>query len=332
MRYSFVLACALLTSSDIANAQEGGRWFTGGVPTFGGLWVWTDVVIYDDWRVQQHAVTGHYRLIDPRERRHASGDLDECLAQLDAVKVEQQLKPGPKDVVIVVHGLGANRAIMSGLCDYLHDKGGLTVINFGYSSTMQDIGAYATALESVVRHLEGVENVSFVAHSVGNIVVRKFLKDIEPLPPGLRPAVNFGRMVMISPPNHGAELADKLTPNEVTDELADWLVGGAAKQLAPQNGWAELEPQLATPAFEFGILAGGKGDDEGYLDAIPGDDDGMLSVETMRLAGAADFVRVQCLHQLMPRNDAVRVATLNFLKFGFFVTADSRAPIGAAGP
>jgi pimeloyl-ACP methyl ester carboxylesterase len=330
MRRTLLLAFALLSAAAPLRAQERAGWFDRGVPTFGGLWVWTDVVIYDDWRVQQNALTGHHRLIDPRERRFESGDLDECLARLDAIKVERKLKPGPKDVVIVVHGLGANRAIMSGFCDYLHNKGGLAVINFGYSSTMKDIAAYATALDSVVRHLEGVENVSFVAHSMGNVVVRKFLKDIEPLAPGLRPAVKFSRMVMISPPNHGAELADTLTSHEVTEELAEWIAGAPAEQLAPSRGWAELEPQLATPGFEFGILAGGKGDDEGYLDAIPGDDDGMLSVETMRLAGAADFVRVECIHQLMPRSDAVRAATLSFLKNGYFVTADSRAPILAS--
>jgi pimeloyl-ACP methyl ester carboxylesterase len=218
---------------------------------------------------------------------------------------------------------------MSGLCDYLSDKGGLAVVNFGYSSTMDDIGAYASALDSVVRHLEGVENVSFVAHSLGNIVVRKFLKDLEPLAAGMRPQVKFQRMVMISPPNHGAELADALTPNDMTEELAGWIAGAPARQLAPDGGWAELEPQLATPAFEFGILAGGKGDDEGYLDVIPGDDDGMLSIETMRLVGAADFVRIECLHQLMPQHDAVRAATLSFLKNGYFVTADSRRPIVA---
>jgi pimeloyl-ACP methyl ester carboxylesterase len=219
---------------------------------------------------------------------------------------------------------------MSGLCDYLHDKGGFAVVNFGYSSTMDDISAYATALDSVVRHLEGVENVSFVAHSMGNIVVRKFLKDLEPLAPGLRPPVTFQRMVMISPPNHGAELADALTPNEVTDEIAGWLVGAPARQLAPSGGWAELEPQLATPAFEFGIVAGGKGDDEGYLDVLPGDDDGMLTVESMKLAGAADVVTVECLHQLMPRNDDVRAAALSFLKNGYFTAADDKHPIAAS--
>jgi hypothetical protein len=60
---------------------------------------------------------------------------------------------------------------------------------------------------------------------------------------------------------------------------------------------------------------------------IPGDDDGMLSVATMRLDGAADFLRVECLHQRMPWNDAVRAATLSFLKNGYFVTVESRQPI-----
>lgn len=324
-----ILLIALAVSVPARVHAQVGGWLSDGVPTLGGLWVWTDLVIYDDWRVQKNTVTDHCRLIDPRGRRFASGDFDSCLAKLDGLKVERKLPRGPKDVVIVVHGLGANRRFMNGLCDYLHEKGGLAVVNFGYASTMADIEDYATALDSVVRHLEGVESVSFVAHSMGNIVVRKYLKDLEPLAPELRPAVKFGRMVMISPPNHGAEIADTLTSHEVTEELAGWFVGKAADNLAPKRGWAALEPQLATPPFEFGIVAGGKGDDEGYLDVIPGDDDAMLSVATMRLAGAADFLRVECIHQLMPRNDAVRAATLSFLEHGYFVDETSRQPIAA---
>ena len=128
---------------------------------------------------------------------------------------------------------------------------------------------------------------------MGNIVVRKYLKDIEPLAPGFRPNVTFQRMVMISPPNHGADIADTLAPGDTTREISDWLVGESANQLAPKRGWPTLEPQLATPSFEFGIIAGGKGDDEGYLRAIPGDDDGLLSVDTMKLAGASDFMLVK---------------------------------------
>jgi pimeloyl-ACP methyl ester carboxylesterase len=332
LRFAFVFFAAGLASLGAgapAHAQGGGL-LSVGMPTLGGLWTWSDVVICDDWRIQQNALDGHYRLIDPKERRFESGDFETCLASLDAIKVERKLPRAPKDVVIVVHGLGANRAIMSGLCDYLHDKGGLTVLNFGYPSTMLDVGAYATALDSVIRHLDGVENVSFVAHSMGNIVVRKYLKDIEPLAPAFRPPVTFRRMVMISPPNHGAEIADTLTSGEVTRELAGWFVGDAANQLAPKRGWPALEPLLATPPFEFGIIAGGKGNDVGYLKVIPGDDDGMLSIETMKLAGAADIVRVESLHQLMPRNESVRAATLSFLLNGYFVAANARAPVVAA--
>jgi pimeloyl-ACP methyl ester carboxylesterase len=311
-----------------ASAQSG-KLPSIGIPTFGGVWVWSDVVIRDDWRIQRHARTGHYRLIDPKDKRFAAGDFETCLARFDAIKADRKLPPGPKSVVIVVHGLGANRMIMSGLCTYLRDKGGLAVINFGYPSTMLEIGAYATSLDSVIRHLDGVEQVSFVAHSMGNIVVRKYLKDIAPLAPGIRPAVTFQRMVMISPPNHGAQIADTLASGEVTREISDLFVGESANQLAPKRGWPALEPQLATPGFEFGIIAGGKGNDVGYLSAIPGDDDGMLSVETMKLAGAVDFVRVESLHQLMPRNDEVRAATLSFLKNGYFVAENDRQPIAA---
>jgi hypothetical protein len=329
LKHLLIAAAVLASAAACVHAQDRG-WFSGGVPTLGGLWVWTDLVVHGDWRVQRNAFTNHCRLIDPRGRRFESGDFDECLAKLNAEKAARQLPSGPKDVVIVVHGLGANRRFMNGLCTYLRDEGNLAVINFGYASTMLEIGDYATALDSVVRHLDGVENVSFVAHSMGNIVVRKYLKDVEPLAPELRPAVTFQRMVMISPPNHGAEIADTLTSHEVTEELAGWFVGKAADQLAPKRGWPQLEPQLATPRFEFGILAGGRGDDDGYLDVIPGDDDAMLSVATMKLAGAADFLRVESIHQLMPRNDEVRAATLSFLQHGYFVGEDKRAPIAAA--
>jgi hypothetical protein len=166
---------------------------------------------------------------------------------------------------------------------------------------------------------------------MGNIVVRKFLNAMESLDASQRPAVTFQRMVMISPPNHGAEMADMLTSNALERRLAEKFVGEPAKQLAPRKGWLELEPQLATPNFQFGIIAGGRGDDEGFLDAVPGDDDGLLSVETAKLTGAADFVQVVSgLHQLMPRYEATRTATLTFLRHGYFTTAEEAQPILAA--
>jgi pimeloyl-ACP methyl ester carboxylesterase len=330
-RLALPLVLVLLSGGCAANqARAQGRLFRPGAPTLGGAWLWSDEVIDHEWRIQKHALVGHYRLIDPHDRRQTFGEFETCLAKLDQVKAAQKLPPLPKDVVIVLHGLGAGRKIMNGLCDYLTEQGGYYVINVGYPSTILTVADYAQSLDSIIRHLDGVENVSFVAHSMGNIVIRKYLRDLDALTPAMRPPVKFQRMVMITPPNHGAEIADRLQERDVTRELSELFAGEPAKQLAPGMGWPDLERQLATPSFEFGIIAGGRGDDSGYLSAIPGDDDFLLSVETTKLAGAADFIQIPGIHQTMPMSDSVRAATLNFLKHGYFESAETRQPIVAA--
>jgi hypothetical protein len=174
--------------------------------------------------------------------------------------------------------------------------------------------------------MEGVEEISFVAHSMGNIVIRRYLYNLERLAPEMRPPVKFKRMVMISPPNHGAELADRFAGNRLVAAVA----GKPLEQLAPSRGWPEMEKQLVTPNFEFGIIVGGRGDGEGYLDAIPGDDDALLSVETSKLAGAADFIQTGGIHQFMAKYKEVRAATLSFLLNGYFVSPQARRPVLAA--
>jgi hypothetical protein len=64
---------------------------------------------------------------------------------------------------------------------------------------------------------------------------------------------------------------------------------------------------------------------------IPGDDDGLLSVATQKLAGASDYIQTGGLHQLMPNYEEVRAATLSFLKNGYFTSKDAMRPIVAAG-
>ena len=295
-----------------------------------GGFTFSDEVIYDNWRIQKHAVIGHYRLVDPEVNRVAYGAFNTCLAALDKAKIEQNLRQPPKDVVIVLHGLGAPRRFMNGISNYLQTQGGYYVVNFGYPSTLLTINDYAESLESVIRHLEGVKNISFVAHSMGNIVVRKYLKNLEGLTPAMRPQVTYQRMVMISPPNHGAEIADAIGQREVMAKLADMLAGNAIKELGPKQGWPVLEKQLATPSFEFGILAGGARDDQGYLAVIAGDDDGLLSVETQKLAGATDFLQTGGIHQSMPNYEEVRAATLSFLQHGYFVSPQAKHPLSAS--
>ena len=72
------------------------------------------------------------------------------------------------------------------------------------------------------------------------------------------------------------------------------------------TGWEALEPKLATPHFEFGILAGGKGDGRGYNPLIPGDDDAVVTVESTRLAGARDFRVLPVLHSFFMNDKRVQ--------------------------
>jgi hypothetical protein len=146
-----------------------------------------------------------------------------------------------------------------------------------------------------------------------------------------RPKVSFQRFVMISPPNHGAEIVDVV--NELVSQrngirsAAEILAGQASTQLAPHGGWVELEKTLKVPDFDFAVIAGGQGDDDGYLLDLPGDDDGLLSIDTMKLAGASDFIQVKGLHMVMPQNKEVQKLTFNFLKHGFFLSSDRRQPL-----
>lgn len=283
-----------------------------GSQTMGGPISWTDEIIHGDWRIQRCESLGYYRLLDPHERRITAGTIERCYRELQRRRNLGEIPPLPSHVVILLHGLAGSRDVMEGLGRYLEEHGGYTIINFGYASTRGPIQKQAVALESVLRNLDGVEEVSFVGHSQGNIVVRHLLFKLNVQ--GNPPPITFRRMVMISPPNHGAEIADSVGQLR----FFKLILGDIVNQFAPSIGWPLLERQLATPAFPFGIIAGGRGDSTGYLPRVSGDDDGLLSIQTQMLDGSSDFLQTGGLHQLMPRYRSVREATLGFLQHGHF--------------
>ena len=316
----------LLLSYSTAQAEPGLLSFKG--RTLGGPFMFSDEMIYQDWRIQKHAVIGHHRLIDPDEVRHARGSFEHCLEEFEKIKVAENIPLMPKDVVIVLHGLGAFRQYMEPLSDYLREEGGMTVVNVGYPSTMGEIGAHAQTLASVIKHLDSVESISFVAHSMGNIVIRHCLNDLASLPPSEQPQITYKRFVMIAPPNHGAEVTAELAKKGL-GRVAEMVAGEAVKQLNPNDpaGWPTLKPRLAIPNFEFGIIVGGQGDEDGYLKTLPGDDDMLLSISTSKLVGASDFTQVKGVHQTLPKQDQVQSYALRFLETGAFLPSGRRYPL-----
>ena len=86
-------------------------------PTFGGKQLWTDELIFHEWRIQRHAWTGHYRLLDDQDYRRAWGSFEHCRERLDALKQELALPPMRGKVVVALHGLVRSRQSMKGICD-----------------------------------------------------------------------------------------------------------------------------------------------------------------------------------------------------------------------
>src|SRR2546423_3250336 len=87
--------------------------------TAGGKQFWADVWFFHDWRIQCHALTGHYRLLDGANRRHASGTYEVCHEKIDEIRTRDKLPPMEGKAIVVLHGLFRTRSCMSSLGDAL---------------------------------------------------------------------------------------------------------------------------------------------------------------------------------------------------------------------
>ena len=293
------------------------------IPTLGGKQFWADERFFHGWHIQRNVLTGHCRLLDERNVRHAWGTLEHCRQQLDRIKREQKLPPMRGKAVICLHGLGRSPSAMTKMAKFLADKGGYTVINVAYPSTRAGIGEHARTLDQIITNLDGIEEINFVAHSLGNMVVRHWMGDRSDPQGGAKPDPRVQRFVMLAPPNNGAQLAKRLGDNK----LLRTLIGAPLAELGPD--WAEFERKLAVPACQFGILAGGRGDKKGRNPLLTGDDDLVVSVEETRLAGARDFAVLPVLHTFIMDDATVQQYTLQFLQHGHFVSEPRRRPIAA---
>ena len=275
---------------------------------------WSDVVVRHDWRLQERPRDGRCRILDPRDAVTLEGTGDECRAAFAALEADGTIPAVRGPTVIVLHGLGEGRASMRPLADHLRKTLDATVLLVGYASTAADLEAHGRGLGRVVAGLPSATRLSFVGHSLGNLVVRRWmsLADADDL-------ARVERMVMLGPPNQGSALARQVGGVGMLAALAE----GAARDLVID--WAKVEPQLAVPACEFGIVAGGRGDGSGFSPLLDGDDDAVVRVAETTLEGADDFLLLPVHHAGMLRDPRVKRATASFLTSGRFeIPAEER--------
>lgn len=276
--------------------------------TLGGQQFWTDHRWWHGWRLQHNLFTGHWRLIDERDIRRAWGSRDACLAALTRRQAEVTVPEPPNSVVVLLHGLMRSSDSMAPMATAFSARGDSLPISFSYASTQSSIEDHAAALREWVEHLPGQPKVSFVGHSLGNIVVRRTIalwqRDGDPE----RVLSRLHRVVMLGPPNQGSSIARRLA----TLGLFEKVTGTSGQELGAV--WDDLQQRLATPPCPFCIVAGDLSESSLKNPLLAGKSDFVVTLEETRLDGAAEYVTLPVLHSFLMSDSAAQAATLRFIE------------------
>ena len=219
--------------------------------------------------------------------------------------------------VLVLHGLGRSARSMRPLERALQ-RAGFAPTNVDYPSRCRSVAAHVEAVVApqVAALRDGQRPVHFVTHSLGGVLVRAYAA-AHPLPPG-------SRAVMLAPPHGGSEVADLLGGRWPFDAAC----GPALAELG--TGAGSVPRALgALRGVEAGVIAG-RLNVYPFGRAFGTPHDGLVSVESARAEGLADFVVVRRGHGLIMRAPEVIRQTLAFLETGRFEKPRRARPDGAA--
>jgi hypothetical protein len=184
---------------------------------------------------------------------------------------------------------------------------GYQVVNVAYPSRQYTIPelsriALSPALAACRQH--HAQQVHFVTHSLGGILVRYFLEH--------NPLETLGRVVMIAPPNKGSQIVDafRRMPGFRT------INGPAGTQLGTDASSIPL--QLKKANYPVGVIAGTRSVNPILSLFLPGLNDGRVTVENAALDGMADFILVKASHPFIMRHPETIRQAAAFIKNGRF--------------
>ena len=261
--------------------------------------------------MQRHALTGSHRLLDAAARLRLTGDFDKCLSVLEATDAEPFAQP---NVVLLLHGLGRTRRSMAPLRAFLQDAG-FDAATVGYASTRANIDAHADGLRDVLDGIPPGRRVHLVAHSLGNLVIRRFFKRHGDV------GQSWGGCVMLAPPNNGSILARRLDRVPVVAHTFRVLFGKSAIQIA---AFDRLVGDLAT-ATEMPLPVGVVGTRSRLPNPLATGGDFIVTLDETRLDGST-HLELPGHHAVLMRDPAVMRQVAAFLRTGHFDAATDAPP------
>lgn len=208
------------------------------------------------------------------------------------------------DYVILIHGLNHTSKSMNKIAKALDDLR-YSVLKFDYPSRKHSIDILSDCFlhEYIREHcVDKNKKIHFVTHSMGGIVLRRYLRD--------NTLNNLGRTVMIAPPNHGSEIATT---------LKDWYIfkffGPAGQQLCTgKKSYLNLLPKKVN--FDVGVISGNKSINPLSYFLIKKENDGIVSVSSTKVMGMQDHVILDASHFFILFNEETISNIVSFLSCG----------------
>ncbi len=204
-----------------------------------------------------------------------------------------------QSTVVLLHGIWMTGLDMILLRRRLQSCGH-RVVQFRYPSLRATVEENAAALQAFLGDLT-LSRVHFVAHSLGGLVVLRYLHDYH--------CEGLGRVVLLGSPCSGSAAARAAGGRG----WSRWLLGGAAADLysgaAPWRGKTELGAIAGDLSMGIGRF---------LLRDLPRPNDGTVAVAETRVAGAADHLTVHTTHSGLLFSPQVARAVCAFLARGRF--------------